>query len=82
MGRSGMILAVGVASACAAFTGAASADTAHSGCGPYGAFVSVTAQSLNGPETPGAGGAFVSGIATSGAGAVADTVFVLKQLSC
>ena len=62
--------------------GTASADTAHSGCDPYGAFVSVTAQSLNGPETPGAGGAFVSGIATGGAGGVAETVFVLKQLSC
>ena len=82
MARCGMILAVGAASACAVFAGAASADTAHSGCGPYGAFVSVTAQSLNGPESPGGGGAFVSGIATSGAGAVADTVFVLKQLSC
>lgn len=82
MGRCGIILAVGAASACAAFAGAASAHTSQAGCQGYGVFVSTTAQSLNGPESPGGGGAFVSGIATSGAGALAGTVTVLKQLSC
>ena len=82
MGRFGVILAVGAASVCAAFAGAASAETSQGGCQGYGAFVSTTAQSLNGPETPGGGGAFVSGIATSGAGALASTVTLLKQQSC
>jgi hypothetical protein len=67
---------------CAAFAGTASADTAQSGCQAYGAFVAGTAQALNSPGTPGGGGAFVSGIATSGAGALAGTVTYLKQLTC
>ena len=53
MGRFGVILAVGAASVCAAFAGAASAETSQGGCQGYGAFVSTTAQSLNGAETPG-----------------------------
>jgi hypothetical protein len=76
-----VILAVGGASVCGAFAGAASAESSQAGCQAYGAFVADTAQTLNSAQ-PGGGGAFVSGIATSGAGAVADTATFLKQLTC
>jgi hypothetical protein len=82
MGRCRVLLAVGAAAACAAFAGTASADTSQAGCQAYGAFVANTAHALGGPENPGGGGAFVSGIATSGAGALAGTVTVLKQQTC
>jgi hypothetical protein len=76
------ILAVSAALACAAFAGTAKADTSQAGCQAYGAFVAGTAQTLNSASTPGGGGAFVSGIATSGAGALADTATYLKQQTC
>jgi hypothetical protein len=60
----------------------ASADQSQAGCQAYGAFVSDTAQTLNGPTTPGGGGEFISGIATSGPGAAAGTATFLKQLTC
>jgi hypothetical protein len=82
MGRCGVILAVGAAAACAAFAGSASADTGRAGCQAYGAFVADTAHTLGGADNPGGGGQFVSGIATSGAGALSGTVTVLKQQTC
>jgi hypothetical protein len=73
------ILAIG---AVLAFAGTAGADSSQAGCQAYGEFVKTTAQTLNSPDTPGGGGAFISGLATSGAGAVADTAAFLKQQSC
>ena len=75
------ILATSVAAA-SAFAGTASADSSQAGCQAYGAFVSETAHTLNSATTPGGGGAFISGIATSDAGALADTATFLKQLTC
>ncbi len=76
------ILATSAAFTCAASAGSASADTTQAGCQAYGAFVRETAQTLNSASTPGGGGAFISGIATSGPGALADTGTYLKQLTC
>lgn len=76
------IVATGAASVCVAFTGTATAATPQAGCQAYGAFVAGTAQTLNSPGTPGGGGAFISGIATSGPGAVAGTATFLKQQTC
>jgi hypothetical protein len=78
----GAILATTAAAACGALAGTASADAPQAGCQAYGAFVAETAQTLNSASTPGGGGAFVSGIATSGPGALADTATFLKQLTC
>jgi len=75
------ILATTAAFACGAFVGAATADTpTQAGCQAYGAFISETAQNLN-STTPGGGGAFVSGIAHTSPGAVAETGIILKHLS-
>lgn len=76
------IVATGVTSACLVFAGTAGADASQSGCQDYGAFVAQTAHTLNTAATPGGGGAFISGIATSDAGALADTATYLKQLTC
>ena len=59
----------------------ASAEPSQAGCQAWGEFVSDTAQTLNG-ATPGGGGQFVSGVATSAPGAIADLVPVLKQSTC
>lgn len=59
----------------------ANAEPSQAGCQAYGEFVADTAQTLNG-ATPGGGGQFVSGVATSGPGAIADLVPSLKQLTC
>jgi len=82
MKKCAFIVATGVAAACAALAGTARAGTAQAGCQAYGGFVAATAQGLNSADTPGGGGAFISGIATSGTGAVADTATFLKQLTC
>jgi len=78
--KSQLAVALAAAVSCA-FAGTANADTSNAGCQAYGAFVSSTAQTLNGAQ-PGGGGAFISGIATSGAGAVAATATYLKGLTC
>jgi hypothetical protein len=75
-----LIVAV-AAAVSAAFAGTANADTSAAGCQAYGAFVSNTVQALNGAQ-PGGGGAFISGIATSGPGAVAGTATYLKGVTC
>jgi hypothetical protein len=53
----------------------ASADRSQAGCREYGAFLASNAQGV------GLGGV-VSGVATSGPGAVADTSLFLRQLTC
>jgi hypothetical protein len=77
-----LIVATGVAAACAAFAGTARAGTSQAGCQAYGAFVADTAHTLNSASTPGGGGAFISGIAASAPGALAATGTYLKQLTC
>jgi hypothetical protein len=76
------ILAMSVAAVFSVLAGTASADQSQAGCQAYGAFVADTAQTLKGPQTPGGAGQFVSGIATSGPGAVAGTATFLKTLTC
>jgi hypothetical protein len=76
------ILATSAACACAVSAGAARANTTQAGCQAYGAFIEQTAQTLNTPSTPGGGGAFISAIATSSPGALADTGTYLKQQTC
>lgn len=75
-----VVLAVATA-ASAAVAGTANADTSQAGCQAYGAFVADSVKAFN-TGSPGGAGAFVSGVATSGAGAVADTAAFLKQLTC
>ena len=70
------------AAALGASAAPAHAQTSQAGCQAYGAFVADTAQALNSPATPGGGGAFISGIATSQPGALAATGTFLKQLTC
>jgi hypothetical protein len=76
------IVAVSATSACSIFAATAGAETSQSGCQAYGAFVAQTAHTLNSAQTPGGGGAFISGIATSDPGALADTATYLKNLTC
>jgi hypothetical protein len=73
-----------ISAACAygVFAAPANAATSQAGCQAYGAFVAGTAQTLNSASTPGGGGAFISGIATSDAGALASTATFLKQQTC
>jgi hypothetical protein len=59
-----------------AWAGSASADQSNAGCQAYGAFVATAVQS----NVP--GGQVVSGIATSGPGAVAGFAETLKQATC
>lgn len=82
MRRLAALVAAGATSACAVFAGTAGADVSQSGCQAYGQFVAQTAHTLNSAETPGGGGAFISGIAASDPGALADTATYLKQLTC
>ncbi len=66
------VLTVGVA---LAFASSASADQSQAGCQAYGEFVAGAAQT-------GQAGAFVSGLATSGPGAVAGFAAGLKLTTC
>jgi len=70
------VVVVTAASVCGALAGTASADSSHAGCQAYGAFVASAVQA----SVP--GGAIVSGIATSGSGAVAAFAQTLKQVTC
>ena len=76
------IFGASAASTCAMFAATATAGSAQAGCQAYGQFVRATAQALNSASTPGGGGAFISGIATSDPGALADTATFLKQQTC
>jgi hypothetical protein len=72
MRKSAAVLVVGIAFVWAV---PATAGPSQAGCQAYGAFVAGAAQG-------GDAGAFVSGIATSGSGAVADFAASLKQTTC
>jgi hypothetical protein len=76
------LLLICVASGFGAAAAPAHADTSQAGCQAYGAFVADTAHALNSATTPGGGGAFISGIATSQPGALASTATFLKQQTC
>ncbi len=69
-------IALAVAFVALAWVVPASADPSNAGCQAYGAFVSSAVQS----NVP--GGQVVSGIATSGSGAVAVFAETLKQATC
>ena len=73
MRKSAAILIVGVA---LGWAGAASADQSQAGCQAYGALVAGAVQA----NIP--GGQIVSGIASTGPGAVAAFAASIKQTTC